>query len=80
MTTRTSSLLVEVGRAVYAFVAYCVGTNIFHGPHTSAIWGELLRALDRLVARRQPYRLQLIMNADGSIQDFSDIGVSTSQQ
>jgi hypothetical protein len=34
-----------IGWAVYAFVAYWVGTHIFHGPHTSATWGELLRTL-----------------------------------
>ncbi len=34
-----------VGWAVYAFIAYWVGTNIFKGPHTSATWGELLRTL-----------------------------------
>jgi hypothetical protein len=31
--------------AVYAFIAYWVGTNIFKGPETSADWGELLRTL-----------------------------------
>ena len=34
-----------VGWAVYAFIAYWVGTNIFKGPQTSATWGELLRTL-----------------------------------
>ena len=34
-----------VGWAVYAFIAYWVGTNIFKGPQTSANWGELLRTL-----------------------------------
>ena len=34
-----------VGWAVYAFIAYWVGTHIFKGPHTSATWGELLRTL-----------------------------------
>ncbi len=34
-----------IGWAVYAFVAYWVGTHIFRGPHTSATWGELLRTL-----------------------------------
>ncbi len=34
-----------VGWAIYAFVAYWVGTHIFHGPHTSATGGELLRTL-----------------------------------
>ncbi len=34
-----------VGWAVYAFIAYWVGTNIFKGPETSADWGELLRTL-----------------------------------
>ncbi len=34
-----------IGWAIYAFVAYWVGTNIFHGPRTSATWGELLRTL-----------------------------------
>ncbi len=34
-----------VGWAVYAFVAYWVGTHIFHGPHSSATWCELLRTL-----------------------------------
>ncbi len=31
--------------AVYAFIAYWVGTNIFKGPHTEATWGQLLRTL-----------------------------------
>jgi len=34
-----------IGWAVYAYVAYWVGTNIFKGPETSADWGELLRTL-----------------------------------
>ncbi len=34
-----------VGWAVYAFIAYWVGTTIFKGPQTSATWGELLRTL-----------------------------------
>ena len=34
-----------VGWAVYAFVAYWVGTNFFKGPHTEATWGQLLRTL-----------------------------------
>ncbi len=34
-----------IGWAVYAFVAYWVGTNIFKGPQTDATWGELLRTL-----------------------------------
>ena len=34
-----------VGWAVYAFIAYWVGTNIFKGPHTEATWGQLLRTL-----------------------------------
>ncbi len=34
-----------VGWAVYAYVAYWVGTTIFKGPETSADWGELLRTL-----------------------------------
>jgi hypothetical protein len=34
-----------VGWAVYAAVAYWVGTNWFKGPQTSATWGELLRTL-----------------------------------
>ncbi len=34
-----------IGWAVYAFIAYWVGTNIFKGPQTSATWGELLRTL-----------------------------------
>jgi hypothetical protein len=33
------------GWAVYAFIAYWVGTKIFKGPQTSATWGELLRTL-----------------------------------
>ncbi len=33
------------GWAVYAFIAYWVGTNIFKAPQTSATWGELLRTL-----------------------------------
>jgi hypothetical protein len=38
----TAALL---GWAIYAFLAYWVGTNLFHGPRTSATWGELLRTL-----------------------------------
>src|SRR3990172_9467888 len=38
-------LLGLVGWAVYAFVAYWVGTNLFKGPHTEATWGQLLRTL-----------------------------------
>ena len=34
-----------IGWAVYAFIAYWVGTNIFKGPKTEATWGELLRTL-----------------------------------
>jgi hypothetical protein len=34
-----------IGWAVYAFIAYWVGTKIFKGPHTEATWGELLRTL-----------------------------------
>jgi hypothetical protein len=34
-----------VGWAVYAFIAYWVGTNIFKGPQTEATWGQLLRTL-----------------------------------
>lgn len=34
-----------VGWAVYAFVAYWVGTNFFKGPQTEATWGQLLRTL-----------------------------------
>lgn len=34
-----------VGWAVYAYVAYWVGTRWFKGPQTSATWGELLRTL-----------------------------------
>jgi hypothetical protein len=34
-----------VGWAVYAFIAFWVGTNFFKGLHTSATWGELLRTL-----------------------------------
>ncbi|MEE8347233.1 MAG: YIP1 family protein [Dehalococcoidia bacterium] len=34
-----------VGWAVYALVAYWVGTNFFKGPHTEATWGQLLRTL-----------------------------------
>jgi hypothetical protein len=34
-----------VGWAVYAFIAYWIGTNFFKGPHTEATWGELLRTL-----------------------------------
>ncbi len=34
-----------VGWAVYAFIAYWVGTNFFKGPKTEATWGELLRTL-----------------------------------
>ncbi len=34
-----------VGWAVYAFIAYWVGTNIFKGPKTEATWGQLLRTL-----------------------------------
>lgn len=38
-------VLALVGWAVYAGIAYWVGTTIFKGPHTSATWGELLRTL-----------------------------------
>ena len=34
-----------IGWAVYAFIAYWVGTNIFKGPQTEATWGQLLRTL-----------------------------------
>ena len=34
-----------VGWAVYAYVAFWVGTNLFKGPHTEATWGQLLRTL-----------------------------------
>lgn len=34
-----------VGWAVYAFIAYWVGTHIFKGPQTEATWGQLLRTL-----------------------------------
>src|SRR4030042_4180738 len=34
-----------VGWAVYALVAYWVGTNVFKGPQTEATWGQLLRTL-----------------------------------
>ena len=34
-----------IGWAVYAWVAYWVGTTIFKGPHTEATWGQLLRTL-----------------------------------
>ncbi len=34
-----------VSWAVYAYVAYWVGTTFFKGPETSADWGELLRTL-----------------------------------
>jgi hypothetical protein len=34
-----------VGWAVYAFVVYWVGTNLFKGPQTEATWGQLLRTL-----------------------------------
>ncbi len=34
-----------VGWAVYAYIAYWVGTNIFKGPQTEATWGQLLRTL-----------------------------------
>ncbi len=34
-----------VGWAVYAYVAYWVGTTFLKGPETSADWGELLRTL-----------------------------------
>ncbi len=34
-----------VGWAVYAFIAYWVGTNIFKGPQTEATGGQLLRTL-----------------------------------
>jgi membrane protein implicated in regulation of membrane protease activity len=34
-----------VGWAVYAYVAYWVGTTFFKVPETSADWGELLRTL-----------------------------------
>ena len=38
-------ILALVGWAVYAYVAYWVGTNIFKGPQTEATWGQLLRTL-----------------------------------
>jgi hypothetical protein len=38
-------ILALVGWAVYAFVAYWVGTNFFKGPQTEATWGQLLRTL-----------------------------------
>ena len=34
-----------VGWAVYAYIAYWVGTNFFKGPQTEATWGQLLRTL-----------------------------------
>ncbi len=34
-----------VGWAVYAYIAYWVGTHIFKGPQTEATWGQLLRTL-----------------------------------
>lgn len=34
-----------VGWAVYAFIAYWVGTTLFKGPQTEATWGQLLRTL-----------------------------------
>ena len=34
-----------IGWAVYAFIAYWVGTHLFKGPNTEATWGELLRTL-----------------------------------
>ncbi len=34
-----------IGWAVYAYVAYWVGTNWFRAPATSSTWGELLRTL-----------------------------------
>ncbi len=34
-----------IGWAVYAFIAYWVGTKIFKGPQTEATWGQLLRTL-----------------------------------
>jgi hypothetical protein len=39
------AILAVVGWAVYAGVAYWVGTTLFKGEHTSATWGELLRTL-----------------------------------
>lgn len=39
------AILALVGWAVYAGLAYWVGTTVFKGPHTSATWGELLRTL-----------------------------------
>ncbi len=38
-------ILALVGWAVYAFVAYWVGTHFFKGPQTEATWGQLLRTL-----------------------------------
>ncbi len=38
-------ILALVGWAVYAFIAYWVGTHIFKGPQTEATWGQLLRTL-----------------------------------
>lgn len=39
------AILAVVGWAVYAGVAYWVGTTLFKGEQTSATWGELLRTL-----------------------------------
>jgi hypothetical protein len=38
-------VLALVGWAVYAHVAYWVGTTFFKGPQTDATWGQLLRTL-----------------------------------
>jgi len=34
-----------VGWLAWSFFAYIIGTKVFKGPHTSATWGELLRAI-----------------------------------
>ena len=49
-----------VAWAVYAFIAYWVGTNIFKGPQTSATWGELLRTLGFASSPRLLFVLMVI--------------------
>ena len=34
-----------IGWLAWSFLAYVIGTRVFKGPHTSATWGELLRAI-----------------------------------
>jgi hypothetical protein len=53
--------------ALYAFIAYWVGTNIFKGPRTEATWGELLRTLGFASSPRVLLILGIIPIAGGLI-------------